>query len=164
MRDSVPPGRHDGRVDACYLDKTNPEIYAEMVATAKATGAAAEQAGLDPRLVELVNLRVSQINGCAFCLDLHTRRALNHGETVQRIAVLPTWREAAVYTEMEQAALEVAEVITLLPEPEERLAREARAREILSDVEYAAVAWLAVAMNAFNRISITSRHPVRVTG
>lgn len=148
-------------MDACYLDKSNPEIYAEMVATARATGAAAEAAGLDPRLVELVNLRVSQINGCAFCLDLHTKRALNHGETVQRIGVLTTWREAAVYSEMERAALEVAELVTLLPEPEERLVREAGAREILSDAEYAAVAWLAIAMNAFNRVSILSRHPVK---
>lgn len=147
-------------MDACYLDKTNPEIYAEMVATARATGAAAEAAGLDPRLVELVNLRVSQLNGCAFCLDLHAKRAMKQGETAQRLAVLPTWREAAVYSEMERAALEVAEAVTLLPDPEERLVREARAREILSDVEYAAVTWLAIAMNAFNRVSIISRHPV----
>lgn len=147
-------------MDACYLDKTNPEIYAEMVATARATGAAAEAAGLDPRLVELVNLRVSQLNGCAFCLDLHAKRAVKQGETAQRLAVLPTWREAAVYSEMERAALEVAEAVTLLPDPEERLVREARAREILSDVEYAAVTWLAIAMNAFNRVSIISRHPV----
>ena len=151
-------------MDPCYLDKTNPEIYAHMVATAKAVGAAADAAGLSPLLVELVNLRVSQINGCAFCLDLHARRALNHGETVQRIGVLSAWREAGVFSEMEQAALEVAEAMTLLPTPEERIAAEGRGREILSDVEFSAVAWLAVAMNAFNRVSITSRHPVRPAG
>lgn len=151
-------------MDPLYLDKSNPDIYDLMVATAKGVSATAEQAGLDRRLVELVNLRVSQINGCAFCLDLHTRRAQQDGETAQRLGVLPTWREAGVFTEMERAALEVAEFVTELPEPEERIAAEYRAREILSDAEYAAVAWIAVAMNAFNRISITSRHPVRPHG
>lgn len=147
-------------MDPLYLDKSNPAIYDLMVATAKGVSAAAAEAGLDRRLVELVNLRCSQINGCAFCLDLHTRRALAYGETTQRLGVLPTWREAGVFTEMERAALEVAEFVTELPEPEERIAAEYRAREILSDAEYAAVAWVAVAMNAFNRVSITSRHPV----
>jgi AhpD family alkylhydroperoxidase len=147
-------------VDPLYLDKSNPAIYDLMVATAKGVSVAAAEAGLDRRLVELVNLRCSQINGCAFCLDLHTRRALAYGETTQRLGVLPTWREAGVFTEMERAALEVAEFVTELPEPEERIAAEYRAREILSDAEYAAVAWVAVAMNAFNRVSITSRHPV----
>jgi AhpD family alkylhydroperoxidase len=148
-------------VDPLFLDKSNPDIYAHMVGTAQAVTAAAADAGLDRLLVELVNLRVSQINGCAFCLDLHSRRALKEGESAQRIAVLTTWREAAVYSEMERAALEVAEFVTLLPGPEKRKLAEARAREILSDTEYAAVAWLAVAMNAFNRVSITSCHPVR---
>lgn len=151
-------------MDALYLDKSNPDLYALMVDTARGVSAVAAQAGLDRRLVELVNLRVSQINGCAFCLDLHTKRALSYGETQQRLGVLPTWREAGVYTELERAALEVAEFVTHLPHPDERLAAEFRAREILSDEEYAAVAWIAVAMNAFNRISITSRHPVHPHG
>ncbi len=151
-------------MDPLYLDKSNPDVYALMVDTAQAVNATALAAGLDPKLVELVNLRVSQINGCAFCLDLHVRRAVKQGETMQRIGVLSTWREAGVYTEMERAALEVAEFVTLLPDPEERRLAEARAREILSDTEYAAVAWLAVAMNAFNRVSITSCHPVRPGG
>lgn len=151
-------------MDPLFLDKSNPDVYALMVSTAKAVGETAERAGLDRRLVELVNLRVSQINGCAFCLDLHTRRATAAGETAQRLGVLPTWREAGVYSEMERAALEVAEFVTLLPEPDERKLAEARAREILSDEEYAAVAWAAIAMNAFNRISITSCHPVRPPG
>jgi len=151
-------------VDPLFLDKSDPAIYDLMVATATGVSAAAADAGLDPRLVELVNLRVSQINGCAFCLDLHTRRAMKYGETTQRLGVLPTWREAGVFTEMERAALEVAEFVTGLPEPEDRIAAEYRAREILSDVEYSAVAWLAIAMNAFNRVSITSRHPVRPHG
>lgn len=157
----MPVDRHDGHVDALYLDKSDPATYDLMVATAKGVSAAAAEAGLAPRLVELVNLRVSQINGCAFCLDLHTGRALKYGETTQRLGVLPTWRESGVFTEMERAALEVAEFVTELPEPEDRIAAEYRAREILSDAEYSAVAWIAVAMNAFNRISITSRHPVR---
>jgi AhpD family alkylhydroperoxidase len=148
-------------MDPLYLDKAAPDIYAHLVAASKAVGANALAAGLDRRLIELVNLRVSQLNGCSFCLDLHTQRALNAGETTQRLGVLVAWQEAGLYSEVERAALELAEAITVLPHPEERLELEFRVREVLSDAEYAAVSWLAVSMNAFNRISITSRHPVR---
>jgi AhpD family alkylhydroperoxidase len=147
-------------MDPLFLDKASPEIYGHLMAAARSAGAAAAAAGLDRRLVELVSLRVSQLNGCSYCLDVHTARALKAGETAQRLGVLPAWQEAGLYTEIERAALELAEAITVLPHPEERLDLEFRVREVLSDAEYAAVAWLAISMNAFNRISITSRHPV----
>ncbi|RJS47822.1 carboxymuconolactone decarboxylase family protein [Nocardioides cavernaquae] len=147
-------------MDPLFLDKASPDIYGHLMDAARAAGAAAAAAGLDRRLVELVSLRVSQLNGCSYCLDVHTARALKAGETPQRLGVLPAWAEAGLYTEIERAALELAEAITVLPHPEERLDLEFRVREVLSDAEYAAVAWLAISMNAFNRISITSRHPV----
>lgn len=148
-------------MDPLYLDKSNPEIYGTLMAAAKTLAQAAADAGLDRRLVELVNIRVSQLNGCAYCLDLHVRKALEIGESAQRVGVLSAWREAALYTDSERAALDLAEAITVLPHPEERLDVEFRAREVLSDAEFAAVSWLAITMNAFNRVSITSRHPVR---
>lgn len=148
-------------MDPLYLDKSNPDIYGTLSAAAKTLAQAAADAGLDRRLVELVNIRVSQLNGCAYCLDLHVRRAQELGETPQRLGVLAAWREAALYTDAERAALDIAEAVTVLPHPEERLDVEFRAREVLSDAEFAAVSWLAITMNAFNRVSITSRHPVK---
>lgn len=143
------------------LDKQTPEVYRAQVAVAKALRTAVEGAGLDRRLAELVNIRISQINGCAYCLDVHVREALRNEETQQRLAVLPAWRDAGIFTDQERAALNVAETVTTLPAAEEQDRRYAEAREHLSDDQFSAIAWLAVAMNAFNRISITSRHPVR---
>jgi AhpD family alkylhydroperoxidase len=121
---------------------------------------AAESAGLDEKTVELLRVRVSQLNGCAYCLDLHIREAMEAGETVQRLAVLQAWRETALFTEKERAALALAESITELPGHSVQGHEEAHAREYLSEEEFSAVSWLAITMNAFNRVSITSHHPV----
>lgn len=144
----------------CYLDKAEPAAYAALGSTAAAVTDAAKRVGLDRRLVELVNLRVSQINGCAFCLDLHHRRALAAGEEPRRLAVLGAWRETSLFSEAEQAALVLAESITRLPSHDERCRAEARARRVLGDEAYSVVAWVAVTINAFNRLSMTSHHPV----
>lgn len=144
-----------------YLDKAQPATYKAAVGLSEQAGAAAEAAGLDRRLVELVNLRVSQVNGCAYCLDLHHKRAIEAGESERRLAVLSTWSETSLFSEQEQAALQLAESITRLPEPDERGYVEDLARAVLGDGAYSAVAWVAITMNAFNRISITSHHPVR---
>jgi len=148
-------------VKAHYLDKANPGVYAAMRAAADLVAEAASAAGLSKLLVELVSVRVSQINGCAYCLDVHTAKLLAAGESTRRLGVLPAWRETGLFDETERAALELAEAITTLPSAEERLASEYRVREVLSDAEFAALSWLAISMNAFNRVSITSRHPVR---
>lgn len=144
-----------------FLDKAQPASYKAAAALAQEVGDAAEAAGISRALVELVNLRVSQLNGCAFCLDLHHQRAIEAGESERRLAVLPAWQETDLFTEQEQAALELAESITRLPTPDERLYVEDMARAVLGDQAYSAVAWAAITMNAFNRISITSHHPVR---
>ena len=144
-----------------YLDKANPDVYAAMRGAADLIATAASQAGLSKLLVELVCVRVSQINGCAYCLDVHTAKLLAAGESPRRLGVLPAWRETGLFDETERAALELAEAITTLPDPEARLASEYRVREVLSDAEFSALSWLAISMNAFNRVSITSRHPVR---
>ena len=144
-----------------FLDKAVPAAYKAAVALSEQAGAAAEAAGLDRRFVELVNLRISQINGCAFCLDLHHRNAIEAGESERRIAVLDAWSETSLFSEQEQAALQLAESITRLPEPDERTYAEDMARAVLGDEAYSAVAWVAITLNAFNRISITSHHPVK---
>ncbi len=144
-----------------YLDKAVPEIYAELADVSKQILAAAVEAGISELLVELVNLRVSQINGCAYCLDVHHAKALRLGEDPRRLAVLQTWQETALFDDTESAALELAEVVTRLPSPAVREEVEDAARRVLGDRAYAVVAWAAVMMNSFNRLSIVSHHPVR---
>jgi len=148
--------------DPLFLDKTNPELWNSIGKFANQVTKSYQAAGISDRIAELVNLRVSQINGCAFCLDLHARRAMAAGESMQRINLLSTWNECGgLFDEEECAALGLAEAATDLPSPEERVAAVATARLVLSDEQVAAIQWIAVAMNAFNRISILSRHPVK---
>jgi AhpD family alkylhydroperoxidase len=144
-----------------YLDKAVPEIYAELSDVSKRIRSAAGDAGVSERLLELVNLRVSQINGCAYCLDVHHAKAVRLGEDPRRLAVLQTWQETSLFDDAESAALELAEVITRLPAPAVREEVEDAARRVLGDAAYAVVAWQAVMMNSFNRLSIVSHHPVR---
>ncbi|WP_327179634.1 carboxymuconolactone decarboxylase family protein [Streptomyces sp. NBC_01335] len=144
-----------------YIDKQSPKPYHALVATSDAVRTAAEEAGLSRTLVELVNLRVSQINGCAFCLDVHTRAALRAGDTSRRLGVLAAWRDTEVFTAQERAALALAEATTNPADAALQEASYALARETLSDDEIAAVIWVAVTINAFNRVSIMSKHPVR---
>ncbi|WP_316528880.1 carboxymuconolactone decarboxylase family protein [Kitasatospora brasiliensis] len=144
-----------------FIDKASPKAYQALLATAEATREVAAEAGLDRRLVELVNLRVSQINGCAYCLHVHTRAAIREGETTQRLGVLPAWRDTEVFTDRERAALGLAEATTAPADAGLQESAYAIAREVLSEAEISAVVWVAIAINAFNRVSILSKHPVR---
>ncbi|GAA4798562.1 carboxymuconolactone decarboxylase family protein [Streptomyces ziwulingensis] len=155
------PEPADRQVARVYLDKQSPDAYQALVRTSEAVRGVAADAGLDRRLVELVNLRVSQINGCAYCLHVHTRAAVRAGETAQRLGVLAAWRDTEVFTAAERAALALAEATT---DPADTHAQEtayAAAREVFDDDQISAVLWVAVTINAFNRVSILSRHPVR---
>jgi AhpD family alkylhydroperoxidase len=147
--------------DRLFIDKQSPAAYRSMSAVAGEVTATAQAAGLDRLLVELVNIRISQLNGCGFCLDLHVREAVKNGETPQRLAVLPAWRDVDLFSPMEQAALALAEAITKLPEHHDRERERTRARQQLTADQFSAVSWIAITMNAFNRISIISGHPVR---
>ena len=106
-------------------------------------------------------MRVSQLNGCAFCLDLHARLAREAGVTQQRLDMLPTWRETKVFTEREGALLAVAEAATVLPLTEDSKADLAAVHHLLGDEAFAAAEWVALTINMFNRVSILSEHPVR---
>ncbi|MFD4723380.1 carboxymuconolactone decarboxylase family protein [Streptomyces sp. NPDC058423] len=143
-----------------FIDKFDPDVFRALARTAQAAGAAATSAGLPTSLVELVNVRVSQINGCAFCLRAHTRAALEAGETAQRLGLLPAWRETEVFTPAERSALTLAEATTNLRESA-RGAAAAAARAELTDEQISAVLWVAISINAFNRVSIMSGHPVK---
>lgn len=143
-----------------YLDKAEPAVYKAMADWSKEIKAAAQAAGVSEQLLELVNLRVSQINGCGFCLDVHHAKALRLGEDARRLAVLSSWHETALFDARERASLELAEAVTRLPRNGLREIAEDQAREVLGEQAYAVVAWAALAMNAFNRLSIVSHHPV----
>jgi AhpD family alkylhydroperoxidase len=144
-----------------FLDKQHPGVWRALNGLGLKVRDAAEEAGIDRKTIELLYVRISQINGCAYCLDMHAGDAVKAGETPQRLAVLPAWRDTALFTDKERAILSLAESVTELPDYGTREHNEAEAREHLSDEEFSAVSWLAITINAFNRVSITSHHPVR---
>lgn len=144
-----------------YLDKQHPAVWRALNGLGLKVREAADAAGIDRKTIELINVRISQINGCAYCLDMHVRDAMEAGESQQRLAVLPAWRETALFTDKERAALALAECITELPDHRTTELEEGYARQHLSADEFSAVSWLVITMNAFNRVSITSHHPVR---
>ncbi|MEU2268314.1 carboxymuconolactone decarboxylase family protein [Streptomyces olindensis] len=144
-----------------FIDKRSPDAFDALVRASEAVRATASEAGLDRVTVELVNLRVSQLNGCAYCLDLHTRRALRAGESPQRLGVLPAWRDTDLFTPAERAALDLAEATN---DPTDTAAQEsayAAARAVLTEDQISAVIWVAITIGAFNRVSIMSGHPVQ---
>ena len=113
---------------------------------------------LEPALIELVLMRVSQINGCAYCLDMHSKDARAAGEAEQRLYMLPAWRETKVYSEREQIALAWAEELTELASHEAVSdALYERARQQFEETELVDLTMLVVAINGFNRINIASR-------
>ena len=128
-----------------------PDGYAAL----RRLGATVKGSGLEGSLLELVKVRASQINGCAYCLDMHTKDALAGGETTDRLAVLPAWRESNLFTDQERAALALTEAVTLISQHHVPADVEARAREVFDDQAYAAVVFAIVLINGWNRLAIT---------
>src|SRR5579872_7027373 len=89
------------------------DVPQELMTAMLSMGNYLKKTGLDEKLLELVKYRVSQINGCAFCLDMHHKDAIHHGETEQRLHSLPAWRECPYYTEAERAVLEMTDSLTI---------------------------------------------------
>jgi AhpD family alkylhydroperoxidase len=125
-----------------------------------AIGQQVEAAGrLEPALVQLVLMRASQVNGCAFCLDMHSKEARAAGETEQRLYLLPAWRETKLYTEREQVALAWAEELTELASHDAVSdALYARARQVFEEDALVDLTLLVVAINGWNRINIAARN------
>ena len=118
-----------------------------------------QNSSLEPALRELVKTRASQINGCAYCLDMHTKDARALGETEQRLYGLNAWREAPFYTDRERAALEWTEQLTLIAGrgvPDELYAR---VREHFSEEELVKLTLAIVQINGWNRLAIAARAP-----
>ncbi|SDP10652.1 alkylhydroperoxidase AhpD family core domain-containing protein [Actinopolyspora xinjiangensis] len=139
------------------LSETTPELYRAMRELELSIQRELERVGVEPEVYELVKIRASQLNGCAFCLDMHLTDSRRLGIAQQRLDVLPAWREVAVYSERERAALELAEAITLVGESHVDDEVWRRVREVLSEPEAAALTWAATGINTWNRLAITSR-------
>ncbi|MDQ0923850.1 AhpD family alkylhydroperoxidase [Pseudarthrobacter sp. W1I19] len=142
------------------IGKQHPDSYKTLITLSTEATEGAAAAGLDPLLVELVKIRTSQINGCAFCLRMHTRDALKKGESTDRIAVLPAWEETSYFTKEERAALRLTESITNISAGHVNDEDYEAAASALTQEQISAVAWLSTVMNAFNRVAVTSRYAV----
>jgi AhpD family alkylhydroperoxidase len=119
-----------------------------------------QDSGLESELLELVKMRASQLNGCAYCLDMHSKDARARGESEQRLHVLTAWREAPFYSARERAALAWCEALTLLPQsgaPDEVYAELARE---FDDEEIVALTLAIVAINGWNRFAVGFRSPI----
>jgi AhpD family alkylhydroperoxidase len=116
-----------------------------------------DDAGLEPRLRELVRIRASQLNGCAYCIDMHTKDARAVGETEQRIYALPAWRETPFFTSRERAALAFTESVTLLASTHVPDTDYDAVAAQFSPGEIGALVALIVAINAWNRIGVATR-------
>ncbi|SAL46277.1 alkylhydroperoxidase [Caballeronia peredens] len=119
-----------------------------------------QKGGLPKRLIDLVYLRVSQINGCAFCIDMHTRDLLKHGLEVEKLALVPVWRDSGeVFTVRERVALRWAEAVTRVADTHVPDADYEAAAEEFSDKELADLTYAIGLMNAFNRFGVAFRTP-----
>ena len=118
---------------------------------------AVHESGLEPSLLELVKTRASKINGCAYCLDMHTKDARAGGETEQRLYALSAWRETPFYTDRERAALAWTEAVTLISETHVPDEVYEQAREQFSEQELAYLTLAIIAINGWNRLAVSFR-------
>jgi AhpD family alkylhydroperoxidase len=125
-----------------------------------ALSAASAASGLERSLLELVRLRASQINHCAYCIDMHTKDARAQGETEQRLYLVSAWREAALYSDRERAALEWTEAVTRLGETHVPDDVFERVRQHFDETELVALTFAVVVINGWNRLAVSFRAEV----
>jgi AhpD family alkylhydroperoxidase len=135
--------------------KAAPEVYAAMMALQQVVN----RCGLEPGLMELVKLRASQINGCAFCIDMHFKDAKKRGESDSRLYLLDAWREVDVYSDRERAALAWTEALTRLDRGPVSDEIFAEASSEFSEAELLNLTLLIVAINGWNRFNVGFRIP-----
>ncbi|MBN9385257.1 MAG: carboxymuconolactone decarboxylase family protein [Chitinophagaceae bacterium] len=133
------------------IDKAEPRIYKAMDAAEKQLAGF----GLDPRLAELIKLRASQINGCGYCVNMHSRDARKAGETEQRVYAISAWWETPFFTEAEQAALKLTEEVTRIGEGGLSEDTYQKALKHFGDTGVAQLIFTVVVVNSWNRIAIS---------
>jgi AhpD family alkylhydroperoxidase len=139
------------------LTELSSAAYTAMGRLYATADKAAEEAGLEATLRYLVQIRASQINGCAFCIDMHTIDARNAGETEQRIYALNAWRETPFFSERERAALELTEAVTLVHDGQVPDEVHERSLKVFGEEQLAQLIWVIVTINSYNRLAITQR-------
>lgn len=142
--------------DTVNIGKQHADLYKSVLGVSKQADDALVAAGLEPLLGEIVKVRISQLNGCAFCMRLHSRDAVKKGETADRLSVLAGWWETQYFSDVERAALALAEEVTELPVPEPREWDTG----VLTDEQISAITWVAIMTNMWNRIAVRSHYPV----
>src|SRR3982751_5011245 len=140
----------NARIDLMHV---NPGVIHAMLGLERQV----RQAGFDEKLVDLVRMRASQINGCSYCLDMHSKDARANGETEQRLYGLNAWRETPYYSARERAALEWTEALTLLTEGHVPDEVYERVRQEFSEDELAHLSLAVVAINGWNRLNVAAR-------
>jgi AhpD family alkylhydroperoxidase len=139
------------------LPAITPDAHRAMV-----TFSQAAEDKLDPAIGVLVKIRASQLNGCAFCLDLHTREARSAGEREQRLFTLAAWRQAPLFSDRERTALALTEAVTVLTDGHVPDDVYQNAAQYFDDTELACLLWTIAAINVWNRMAVATRlHPAR---
>lgn len=138
-----------------------PDTYKRLLNLNQHVDRMADEHEVAHLTLELVKIRASQLNGCAFCTDLHVARALEMGEQQRRLTLLPVWRETNLFTESERAALDLAEAITLQSQTDGIPDRvHAAAAAVFTEEQLGVVVWAAAVIQTFNVINVTSRKPL----
>lgn len=122
--------------------------------------ALAKQSSLGERLVELINLRVSQINGCGFCADMHWRELIRQGADPRHLNAVAVWREAPFFSERERAALRWAELVNSQPHGDASDTEFARVREYFSEAEVVELGYAVAAIKSWNMMNLSLRNPI----
>ncbi|MHC8949313.1 carboxymuconolactone decarboxylase family protein [Sphingobacterium hungaricum] len=135
------------------IQKLEPKAYEAMFGLESYLATS----GLDKTILELIKIRASQINGCAFCINMHTKDALKNGETNKRIFLLNAWKETNLYNEQEQVALAMTEEITLVSHKGLTDETFELAKSVFSENDIAKIIIAISTINAWNRIAISSR-------
>jgi AhpD family alkylhydroperoxidase len=138
------------------------QVAPDTIKALMALETAVRGTGLEQSLIELVKTRASQINGCAFCINMHTQDARKHGETEQRLYLLNAWRESPVYTDRERAALAWTEAVTLVAETHVPDDVYEKVRAQFSEAEIVNLTMMVATINAWNRLAISFRTPPEI--
>ena len=142
------------------LGKTAPELYKTVLELESLLTQKIQQASIDIGFSHLLKLRASQINQCAFCVRMHTQDAIKAGESTDRIALISAWQECEYFSEKERAALRLIEEITLIATQHFPDSTYQQVSQILSEDEITAIEWIAIVINTWNRIAISSQYKV----
>ena len=142
------------------LAQAVPELYKNVIELDKISTQKIKEARINEGFSHLLKLRASQINQCAFCVRMHTQDAVKCGESIERIALTSAWRESEYFDAKERAALILIEEITLIAQQHFPDTAYENATKELNQDEIAAIEWLAIVINTWNRIAISSQYAV----